>query len=136
MQTQQSGEETFGRLSITLLLDEYIDDFAVLIHRTPQVVLLPVDIDKYFIEEERTPESTVTAFQAPGIFRAKLIAPKSDRLVTDSNATLRKQVFDIPMTEVEAIVEPNGMLNNLGRKPMAFILVFGRAHSLLSPRHR
>ncbi len=48
MQTQQSGEKTFGRLSITLLLDEYIDDFAVLIHRTPQVVLLPVDIDKYF----------------------------------------------------------------------------------------
>lgn len=121
VRTQQPGEETFSRRSITLLLDEYIDGFAVLIHRTPQVVLHPVDLDKYFIEEERISESMVTAFQALDIFRAKLVAPKSDRLVTDDDTALRQQVFDIPMTEVEAIVEPNGMLNDFGRKPMAFV---------------
>ena len=96
-----------------------------MIHRTSQVVLLSVDLAKDFVQEERISVSMMTAFQTPDIFRAKLVAPKSDRLVTDTNTPLSQQVFDIPMIEVEAIGEPNGMLNDFGRKPMAFVLVLG-----------
>ena len=136
VQTHQSGEEAFSRLAITLLLDEYINGFAVLIHRTPQVVLLPVDLDKDFVQEECISGSMMTAFRTPDIFRAKLVAPKSDRFITDDNTALGQQVFDIPKAEVEAIVEPNGMLNDFGRKPKTFVLAYWCAHSLLTPRHR
>ena len=118
-------------------MDEYIDDFSVLIRRRQQVVLLPVDLDEDFVKEERISKSMMMAFQPSDVFRAKFVALKSDCLNADDNAALRQQVFAIPMTEVDAAAEPNGMLTDFGRKPMALVLILGRTHGQLSlPRRR
>lgn len=56
-----------------------------------------MNLDKDFVTEEPISESTMMPLQASDIFRVKLIAPKSDRLVTDDNTALRQQIFNIPI---------------------------------------
>ena len=46
------------------------------------------------------------------------------RLIADDHSTRGQQCFDIPEAETEAMIEPHGMANALGWKPM--ILIAGR----------
>ncbi len=50
--------------------------------------------------------------QWPSIFRTKLIAPKTNGIIADSDAPFSHQVFKIPMTQVESMVKPNSILND------------------------
>lgn len=43
-----------------------------------------------------------------------LWVPKTDRFTADYDASLREQVFNITMAEIEAIVEPDGVGNDVG----------------------
>ncbi|MGB7301434.1 MAG: hypothetical protein WBD34_19095, partial [Burkholderiaceae bacterium] len=98
VRSQQSGKEAPGCLSIAFLLHEYINDFSILIDGTPQIMLFPVDLDKDLIKIERITEPQVPTLQAPGVSWAELVAPEPDRLITDDDASLRQQVFDVTMT--------------------------------------
>ena len=53
MFTQESLKKALCGLSITPLLQVYIDDFTVLIYGSPQVVPLTLDLHEYLINEER-----------------------------------------------------------------------------------
>ncbi len=61
VRSQQPRKEALSRLAIALLLHEYINDFSILIHGTPQIVRLSVDLDKDLIEIESIPEPPVPA---------------------------------------------------------------------------
>ena len=52
-----------------------------------------------------------------------LWVPEANRFATDSDASLGEQVFDISVTQVEAIVEPDGVRNDIGRESMAFVCI-------------
>jgi hypothetical protein len=86
---EQSCSEAFSRLAIAVLLHEHINDFSILIDGPPQIVLYAVNYDKYFIEIERITKSMVTVLQAPSVCRAKFVAVKPSRLITDDNTSLR-----------------------------------------------
>ena len=43
-----------------------------------------------------------------------LWVPEADRFPGDSDVTLGEQIFDIPVAEIEAIVEPDGVGNDVG----------------------
>ncbi len=49
------------------------------------------------------------------------VAPQSNRLVTHVDAAHGEQVFDVAVTEIETMVEPNRMLNDRGRKSVSFV---------------
>jgi hypothetical protein len=59
MGSQQPPEETLGSDRIPSGLQVNIDDFAILIYRSPQVMLLAVDSDKDFIDVEVVAEASV-----------------------------------------------------------------------------
>ena len=50
--------------------------------------------------------------QSLSVLRSEFVAPQSNSLVADLNTTLNEQVFNIAVTEAEAMVEPNGILND------------------------
>ena len=61
------------------------------------------------------------SFQPAGVNGAELNAPKTDRFTTDSNASLGQQIFDVPVAQIEAIVEQHCVGNDVRRKSVSFI---------------
>ena len=60
---------------------------ALLIHGPPEVVLLAIDSDEDFVDEERVTIASVLSFQSFGVQRAEFDTPKADRFATDDDAT-------------------------------------------------
>ena len=92
-------------------------------------MLLAVDLYEDFIEVESVAVSSVFSFQSAGINGAEFDAPKADGLSADGDASFGEEVFDIPMAEVEAIVEPDGIGNDVGWESVSFISI----HSPILP---
>jgi hypothetical protein len=80
---QQLAKEAFGRALIPVLLDENIKHITVLVHSTPEVVTLPLNRDKDFVEMRRITESPLAMPQLLGKGRTEFQAPLTDGLVTD-----------------------------------------------------
>jgi hypothetical protein len=49
---EKSSEEALGGLTISACLQEYINDFAILIDRAPQILLLTLDLHEHLTEEK------------------------------------------------------------------------------------
>ena len=78
---------------------------------------------------ERVTVSPMLPLQSSSIQGAELDAPEANRLATDGDATFSEQIFYIPVTEIEAVVEPDGVRNYIWRKSVAFICI----HSPILP---
>ena len=87
--------------------------------------MLAIDFDEDFIDVEGVAIATVTTFQAAGINGSKFDAPQADRFSGDSYASFSQEIFDIPMTEIETVVEPDGITDDIGRESVPFIRVHG-----------
>ena len=86
-------------------------------------MLLAVDVDEDFIDVEGIAVTSVFPFQPPGVKSTELDAPQADRFSADSYATLSKEILDVSVTQVEAIVEPDGVADDIGRESVSFICV-------------
>jgi hypothetical protein len=64
-------------------------------------------------------------FQSAGVFGSELDAPESDGLVTDCDAALSEEIFDISMAQVEPIVEPDGVGDDIRRESVALVSIHG-----------
>jgi hypothetical protein len=130
---QLVGHETHGFLSLTLQelseesprrtpvpagLDEKVDQVTVLVHGAPQILALTVDRDEDFVQEPRIAESTLSAFQPPGVVGAKLPAPLPNGFVRHDDASFGQQILDIPEAQTVSVVQPHGVADDLRRKAM------------------
>jgi hypothetical protein len=59
--------------------------------------------------------------QSLGIESTKLDAPVPDGFVTNCDASLSQEIFNIAVAEVEAIVEPDSIANDIGRESVTFV---------------
>lgn len=84
-------------------------------------MLLAVDRDEHFIDIECIAITTVLSLQSSGIARPELDAPQSDCFAADSNTSLGGKIFNIAMAEVEAILEPDCVRNDIWREAMPFV---------------
>lgn len=101
MPGQQALEETLCSVRISALLQQHIDNFAILVDRPPQVSLLTSDSSKDLIDNGGV---AVALMPTPQLMRAlwpESIAPKTNRLVGDEDASLSQQIFDTPMAHIE-----------------------------------
>ena len=73
-------------------------------------------------------ESLMTTLQSPRVPRAKLIAPQPDRLVADPNTSLGHKILDVAAAQIEAMIEPDRVLNDFGWESMTFVLIIGCTH--------
>ena len=102
MALQQFPEEPGGGPSIPSRLDQDVEDVAVLVDRSPQVMLATMQGDEQLIQMPRVPETPAPLAAPAGIRPAERATPSSDRLVGDRDAPLGQEVLDVTKTEAEA----------------------------------
>jgi hypothetical protein len=101
-----------------------------LINRSPQIMMLAVDLDKDFINIEGITIASMLPLQSAGINRSEFDTPEPDRLSADSDTSLGEQVFNISVAEIESIVKQDSVGNYIGRKSMAIVCI----HALILPK--
>ena len=101
----QPVEKPLGGPRIPPVLQKNIDDIPVLVDGTPQTTLLSADSDEDFIDVDRVAEPPMLTPQPRGEFRPKLDAPEANRFVAHGNTPFRQQIFDIPMAQVESMIQ-------------------------------
>lgn len=104
-------------------LNETVEHHAVPVRGTPEIVLHPLDADEHLIKVPLVTGPRTTAAQAVGKALAKLLAPASNSLIGDNDATIGQHEFNISKAETEPVVQPDSMTDDLGRKPMAIVRV-------------
>ena len=98
---EQLAKEPFGRSLIATGLDQDIENITILIHGAPEIVPLI------------------------SVLLAKLAAPLPNRFIRHENATREEEFFHIAVAETKAKIEPDGMADDLGRKPMVCVWIGG-----------
>ena len=76
---------------------------AVLIHRAPEILALPVDRDEELVQGPRIAESTLSSLQAPCVVGTELPAPVPHGLVRPDDTSFRQQVLDIPEAQAVSV---------------------------------
>ena len=121
--TKESPEKPFSCGSISSCLEIHINHFAILINSAPQVMLLAIDLYKDFIDEEGISIASVLTFQPAGVNGAELYTQETDRFTADCDASLSEEIFDISLTAIEAIVEPDCITDDVRRASVAFVSI-------------
>jgi hypothetical protein len=96
-------------------------------------MLLAVYLYEDFIDKEGVTVAAVLSLLAAGINSSELDAepapwaqrvpwvPEPDGLAADSDASFSEQIFDIPAAEIETVVEPDSVGNDIGWESVAFV---------------
>ena len=118
---QDLAKEAFGSFPVSVACDQDIEDIAILVHRSPKIMTFAADGDEHLVHVPDVTESTLSPPQSAGIRWSELAAPGSNRFVGYADAALREKVLDVAEAESEAVVQPNGMADDLGWKAVPSI---------------
>ena len=88
-------------------------------------MLLAIDFDEDFVDEKGVTVAPELSLQSSSIYSAEFDTPEADGFATDSDASLSEQVFNIPVAQIESIVEPDGVTDDIWRKSVTFVCVHG-----------
>jgi hypothetical protein len=94
-------------------------NLAFVVDRAPQPELPAANDHGHLVEvpPRRWPRASTAKF--PGKQRPELQDPSPHRFIGDIQPALRKEIFDVAITERETHVEPNGVPDNHGWKLVA-----------------
>ncbi len=102
-------------------LEQDVDHVAVLVDGAPEIVLPTPDSHKEFIHVPRIAQPTLLPLEGAGVLGTELPTPLSDGFVGDHNPPLCQEIFDITEAQAEAVVEPDGVADDLRGKSVSMI---------------
>jgi hypothetical protein len=108
---------------------EDVDDVAVLIHGTPQIPLLPLDLHEHFVQIPGVAHAAPAASQPPRIVEPERQTPLANRLIRNGDTSFREEMLDIAETQAKPVVEPDGVTDDGRGKSVPAIA------GLLADRH-
>ena len=117
----QAAKEAGRGFFIPSSLHQDINGVAILIDRTPEILMLPVNGDDRFIEVPGIAQATLSFLQSSRIGGPKLQAPASYRFVGHDDAPFSQQLFDFTKAEAEAMIQSHGVTDNGRRETMALV---------------
>src|SRR4051794_5992852 len=126
---QQLLEEALGRLGAAPALDQDVEHDAVLVDRPPEVVALAADADEDLAQVTLVPPPRPALLERVGEHPPEAQAPGADALVAHHHATFGQDRLDLAQAQAEAVVEPYGVADDLGREAEAAVRVGGRPHA-------
>ena len=106
-------------------LDENIQDFAFRVDGAPEIDETSINLEIDLVQMPDRVWLGSTFAQVRRNHRTEMVPPSPDRLVGDSNAALRQQILDVAEAQREPEIEPDRLLDDLGRKPVAGVADFG-----------
>ena len=118
---QQLAEEPFGRTLIAPRLHEDVKDIAVLVYGTPQILLPPPDLDEQFVQLPSVALAAPAVPQPPRIGGPKPPTPLPNRLIRHGDTPFGEEVLDVPETQGESVVEPDGVTDDLRGKSVSAV---------------
>ena len=120
--TQESSKESLCGALITMRLDQDVDHVAVLIHGTPEILLLAIDSNEDLIQVPVVAEPSLSSLQFPSIVRTELLTPLSNRLIGHDDSPLGEKILDISEAQAEAMVSPDRIADDLARETIAGVV--------------
>ena len=98
---QQPAQEFKGRLPVTPWLEDDVENFALVVDGTPEVVDLAADPDEDLVQMPASRRPWPAPSNPSGIDAAELERPPAHRLVGSVDAMLGEQVLDIAIAQGE-----------------------------------
>ena len=118
---QQSSKESLRGALITARLNQDVDHIAVLIHGTPEILLLAIDSNEDFVQVPNIAEAALTPLQFSGIARTELLTPESNRFIRDDDAAFGEKILHISEAQTETMVNPDGIADDFRWETMTVI---------------
>ena len=118
---QQLADKAFGSPAVATRLDEDVDDVAILIDGTPEIVPLSLDGDEDLVQVLCVAQPALSTLEPASVFRAELDAPKPDCFVGHRDAALGQEIFYIAKAHTESMVQPYGVADDLGRESISMV---------------
>jgi hypothetical protein len=84
-----------------------------------------------FIDVESIAVASVISLQSTGVRRPKLDAPEPNRFATGGYASFSQEVFNIPVAEIESVVEPDSVADDIWRESMSLVGIHPPTLSIL-----
>ena len=109
---------------VSLGLDQHVEDLAFGVDGAPEIEHSAVDFQIDLVKMPGRVRLGPALSQVRCDERPEMIHPASDRLIRDPNRALREQIFDVAQAQREPELEPNRLLNDLGREPVAGVADF------------
>ena len=116
--TQQAIEETLGGRAVSPILHQNVEYDPVLVDRAPQIVQHAAGADEHLIEMPGIAGLRSSPTQSSGEVRTEFQAPMPDALMGHNDAAFSQDQLDVTQTETEHVIQPDGMADDLGCKPM------------------
>src|SRR5271166_565588 len=109
---------------VSLRLDENVKDLAFGVDGAPEIDHPAADFQIDLVEMPSRMRLRATLAQVGCDDGSEMIHPPPDGLVRDHNPALGEQVFDVAEAEREPEVQPNRLVNDLRREPVARVADF------------
>ena len=90
----------------------------MLVDRAPEVMQRAVDPEEDLIQMPDVARLRPASAEPLGELRAELSAPAADALVRHRYAPLRQDELDVAQAQAEHVVQPDGVADDLGGKPV------------------
>ncbi len=118
---KHTTQEALGGYLMAPLLDQDVQNDAVLVNGSPQPVTFATDLQRHFVQMPLVASSPSSSTQPGSEGGAELGAPLPDRLVADDDPAFGKQILDVTKTEMKAKIQPHGVGDDLRRESVAAI---------------
>ena len=126
---KQLAEEPLGGFRVPVTLDQDIEDMAILVHGSPQIVALTVNAQKHFIQMPFIARPRASTPQLVGIGLPELPAPIPHGFVGQGDTAFAHQLLHVAIAEAEAEIEPHAVADDLCRKAVAFVGISSKSCS-------
>jgi hypothetical protein len=102
-------------------LNQDVDRVSILVYRTPEIVPLSLDVHEELIQVPDVSQPSLPAPEPPGVAWTELPTPLPDGLVGDHDSSLRQEFLNVSEAQAEAVVQPDGVTDDLRRKPVSAV---------------
>ena len=114
-------QEALGGYLIASVLDQDVQNDAVLINGSPQPVAFATDPQRHLVQMPLVASSCSSSTQPCGEGGSELGAPLADGLMADLDPAFGEEILNITKAEMEPKVQPDGVSDDLGREAVASI---------------
>ena len=112
---EQLAKEPRGGVAIPAGLEQDVDDLAILVDGSPEILTPAANGHEEFVQMPRVADRPGPLPEPPRVGEAKGLAPVPDGFVRDGDAAVREEVFDVAEAQGEAVVEPDGVAEDGNR---------------------
>src|SRR5215468_5955228 len=118
---QELTEKLLRRVLVAAALHQDVEDVVVLVDRTPEVMTLTMNREKYLIQVPLVTWLRASVLQLIRVALPKFQTPLADGFVGHRDAALEQDLLHVAVAQWEAIIEPDAMANDLPREAVVFV---------------